>query len=194
MTLGAFVVLPSKSGGKGNARLLGSVVYEVGEATVRLLRGQTVSEDLSLVRKTGEREVVVGKISIAVSLVGVGDAVDTRNVSKDTRVVDVIVHGASKLKRRNDGGIPTTWVEARIITEKQASLIAKYEQLAISSDPGAGDARKEIEKVIPDRKAETRAQKGSDPSWNEVMSIAIPDRDITDGTLIFLIFLLVLHC
>ena len=93
LTLGAFVVLPSKNGGKGNARLLGSVTYEVGEAAVRLLRGQTVPEDLSLVRKTGEREVVVGKISVAISLVGVGDAVDARNVDPATRVVDIIVHG-----------------------------------------------------------------------------------------------------
>ena len=44
LTLGAFVVLPNKS--EKNARLLGSIAYNIGDAAVRLLRGSTVPEDL----------------------------------------------------------------------------------------------------------------------------------------------------
>ena len=69
LTLGAFVVLPNKSGGKGNARLLGSVAYNIGDAAVRLLRGSTVPEDLTFQRKIGPDKLVdVGKISVAISL------------------------------------------------------------------------------------------------------------------------------
>ena len=186
LTLGAFVVLPAKDGGKGNARLLGSVTYDVSEASVRLLRGETVSEDLSLIRKTGDREVVVGKISVSISLVGVGDAVDMRNVDPSTRVIDIIVHGASKLKRRSVDGVPTTWVEARVLTPMQAESIKKYEKAA--SDPMSGDVsskiRKEIEGSLPERKAETRSQKSTDPTWNEIMTVAVPDKDIADGAVL----------
>ena len=184
LTLGAFVVLPSKNGGKGNARLLGSVTYEVGDATVRLLRGQTVPEDLSLVRKTGDREVIVGKISVAISLVGVGDAIDAKNQDENTRVVDIIVHGASKIKRRNGGGIPTSWVEARIITEAQAKLIATYEKSTSDDTIEEGASRKAVEESVPKRSAETRAQKSSEPSWNEIMSIAVADKNIEDGAIL----------
>eukprot|EP00944_MAST-04C_sp_MAST-4C-sp1_P001544 g1544.t1 len=71
LTLGAFVVLPSKTGGKAQARLLGSVQYKLSEACVRLVRGEMVPEDLTFLRKT----IPVGKISISLSLYGVRDDV-----------------------------------------------------------------------------------------------------------------------
>ena len=74
-------------------------------------------------------------------------------------------------------------MEARIITDVQAKLIATYEKAAA----GGADAsveRKALEAVMPPRKAETRAQKATDPSWNEVMAVAIPDKDISDGAIL----------
>ncbi len=203
LTLGAFVVLPSKSGGKGNARLLGSCPYKISDAAVRLLRGQTVPEDLTFVRKAGKnKEVVVGKISIAISLVGVGDAVSAKQAGSATRVVDVLVHGAHNVSAHlvpgGGGGTPATKVEARVVTPAVAKLIADYEKVAFGADGGAGEdaaaaqaAMEALVKAVPPLGADTRVKAldvglpdPTAPAWNEIMSLAVPDREIKTGAVL----------
>lgn len=189
LTLGAFVVLPSKTGGKGNARLLGSVTYNLSDAVVRLVRGESVPEDLTFFRNAGpDRKIPVGKISVSLSLVGVGDNITAESVGPNARVFNVIVHSARNVsneyaKDAGQGEQASTMVEARILTAEQNSLVQSFEQSRVAGlDGDTVDMMKELKANIPERMAETRVQRNNaNPRFNEMMAISALDSVAAEG-------------
>ena len=192
LTLGAFVVLPSKTGGKGNARLLGSVQYKMSEAAVRLDRGETVPEDLTFFRNAGpDRKIPVGKISVALSLVGVGDALAAGSVGSNARIINIIVHSARNVSNEyaddsDQGEQASTMVEARILTEEQNSHIQKFEQSRVAGLEGdMSDMMENLKQEIPERLAETRVVSNTaNPTYGEVMTVSALDSLAAEGAVL----------
>ena len=192
LTLGAFVVLPSKTGGKGAARLLGSVQYKLSEACVRLVRGETVPEDLTFFRNAGpDRKIPVGKISISLSLYGVGDDVVAGVVGTNARVINIIVHSARNVSNefctdKASGEQASTMVEARIITKEQNELIDKLNVSRITGlDGDDHDLRQSLKNEMPERLAETRVKKNNpNPQFDEVMTVSCLDARAKEGALL----------
>ena len=192
LTLGAFVVLPSKTGGKGAARLLGSVQYKLSEACVRLVRGETVPEDLTFVRNAGpDRKIPVGKISISLSLYGVGDDLVAGASGKYARLINVIVHSARNVSNqfardKQNGEQASTMMEARIITKEHESLIQKLNVSTVTGLDGDDvELRQALSKEMPERLAETRVKRNDpNPKFDEIMTVSCLDKDSQDGALL----------
>ena len=163
----------------------------LSEACVRLVRGETVPEDLTFRNAGPDRKIPVGKISISLSLYGVGDDVVAGVVGTNARVVNIIVHSARNVSNefctdKNNGEQASTMVEARIITKEQHELIDKLNVSRITGlDGDDHDLRKSLKNEMPERLAETRVKKNNpNPKFDEVMTVSCLDARAKEGALL----------
>ena len=87
------------------------------------------------VRNAGpDRKIPVGKISISLSLYGVGDDLVAGASGKYARLINVIIHSARNVSNqfardKQNGEQASTMMEARIITKEHESLIQKLKHM-----------------------------------------------------------------
>ena len=202
LQFGAFVVLQAKgSSKKGNARVLGSCSLQIKDLAVRLLRGDTVKETLTFVRRPQpNKEVPVGRTTVAVHLVGVGDGVVSGESGKpDTATCVIVARHARALSAAATQSAPSTLLEARLISPAAADALAEFSEAAATAAKlkGSGrnvqaqkeQARKDIEEkkraaanLRPAASASTRPiTQTADPFWNEVLVLEVPKEKAVEG-------------
>ena len=95
---GAFIALKDSNGELNPPKLLGQADVPLHDFTTRLLRGETLFESIDLHRDSHGKdigEVTVGRISVLMHLIGVGDGIVAGTGSPDNVTVNIIARRAS---------------------------------------------------------------------------------------------------
>jgi hypothetical protein len=187
---GAFIALKDTEGNLCPPKLLGQCDVPLHDFTTRLLRGETLFESIDLVRDTFGKdvgEVTVGRISILMHLIGVGDGVVAGAGSPDNLTINIIARRAEGLPLRGGSNRPPdALLECRIVSPQTERLMRELDKARHGLANVTVEQLEELEiaadAILPVVASETAiVPRSQDPVWNEILVVSVSEDHYAEG-------------